>query len=314
MNKSLLLLFILFLYPVIFSVEYDDILKMEAKGDYTEAINLYKIYFEENLNDVNQDSIIEKLLHCSTLYDNLKDTLQHLIHYVKYMKNPHSRFIIYKRIGEIYEISGNIYMAGVYYEKAAYINDEYMDYDLFFDSIEVLIELGYLNLSLKKIDSLDETDSYNINRYNIIKARLYKLLGDRENALKHFYNIDKFYYKWDFYALDLDTGTKTEKESLDSLIFTYPYLRARTPTDYFNRESVVGKYTKLPPYPNKEVELFIGKYSRETDYAGIINFLEQLNVPWYLDKRDIYWYLYAFTLNLQETKSQLKKAGIDIGD
>lgn len=314
MSRPFFILLILLCYPVIYSVEYDDILKMEAKGNYTEAIDLYKLYFEENLNDVNQDSIIEKLIHCSTLYDSISDTQQHLIHYVKYMKNPHSRFIIYKRIGEIYEISGNIYMAGVYYEKAAYINEEYMDYDLFFDSVEILIELGYLKLSLKKMDSLNETDSYDINRYHIIRARIYKLLGDRESSIIHFYNIDKLHYKWDFYAMDLDSGFNAENKSLDSLIFTYPYLRARTPTDYFFRESVVNGRTILPSNPHKEVEIFLGKYSAEADYAGIINFLEQLNIPWYLDKIGEFWYLYAFTLNLQETTSQLKKVGIDIGE
>lgn len=314
MSRSFYFVLLLLCYPLLNSVEYDDILKMEAKGDYTEAIELYKLYFEENLNDVNQDSIIEKLIHSSTLYDNINDTQQHLIHYVKYMKNPHSRFIIYKRIGEIYEISGNIYMAGVYYEKAAYIDEEYMDYDLYFDSVEILIELGYLKLSLKKIDSLKETESYNRNRYNIIKARIYKLLGDKRSSLEYFFNIDKIYPKWDFYALDLDTGFRPEKESLDTLIFTYPYLRARTPTDYFNRPSVVGANTLLPLNPDKEVEILLGKYNNEIDYAGIINFLEQLNIPWYLDNREGVWFLYAFTLNLEETKAQLKKVGIDIGE
>lgn len=314
MNRVFLIIILLNLHLYSYSIEYDEILKLEAKGLYSEAIELYDRYFEENLNDINQDSIIEKLIHSSTLYRNIDETQNHLLHYVKYMKNPHSRFIIYRRIGEIYELSGNIYKAGIYYEKAAYVNEEYVDFDLFFDSIELLIELGYLNLSLEKINSIETNEDFDKNRYHIIKARIYELLGERESTLTHFYNIDRTYYKWSFYAMDLDVGPVAEVESLDSLIFLYPYLRARTPIDFISRKSLINKDSYIKTVNEKEVEIYIGRYQNESDYAGIINILEQLNIPWYLDREHGFASLYAFTFNYNETKKLLIKAGISLGD
>lgn len=314
MNKWIFLLLIFFLLPSIYSVSYDDIIKVEARGDYDEAIKLYNLYFEENLNGVNQDSIIEKLLHSSTLYSELDKTLEHLIYYVKYMKNPHSRFIIYRRIGEIYELSGSIYMAGIYYEKAAYTNDDYLDYDLMFDSVEILIELGYLNLSNRKLDNVPVDGEFNHDRYNLIKARIYYLLGDRETALHYWSEIGDGFYKKSFFAKELGMDVPTDRETLDDIILNYPFMRLRTPTDYFFLDSVISEKSGVKQYKTKEVEIFLGRFNSEEDIAGTVNILEQLNLPWFLDRDSSSWDLYLFTLNYNETIEKLNKLGIHIGE
>lgn len=316
MIRFILILFILF--PFVLNAEsYNEALKHEAKGEYKLAIVEFKKYFDKNINDINQDGIIEKLLYSSTLLNTIDETLDYLKYYIKYMENPNSRFHVYKKIAEINELTGNIYDAGIYYEKAAYTIDDYMDHDSFFSSIEMLIELGYYELSIRKLKEVetDKIKSDQKNRFNLILSRLYRVIGQKNRAIEHARKVTVDDDKSNYYLYELgllDKNKFKDGKSLEYFIIKYPYMKLKTPTDYIGLDSQLKVIPQISKVVEQEVEIFIGKYSKKSDAAGIINIINQLKLPWFFDTDDHGFSLYLFSKDRNKSISDLKKVGINV--
>lgn len=315
-NKILLLL--LFLIPFsLFADLYDDAMKFEAKGNmlsYTKKLN---DYFKKNINNVNQDGIIEKLLYSSTLFLTLDETVNFLKYYVKFMENSQSRFRIYTKIAELYELKGNIHDAGIYYEKAAYVIHDYIDYNSLLNSIDMLIELGYFDLSINKILEIEPNiDVSYLNRLNSILCRLYKLKGMNQMSKKYLLKIDRDYYIYNYLKYELFfENSYTTDNTLNSKIINNSSLKLRNPTDYIGLNSELKYIPNIPDKSKLEYEIFVGTYKHKLDAAGLINIVEQMKLTWFFDNTNgSSWNLYIFSENKIDTIDKLNKLGLNIED
>lgn len=299
---------------------YNDALKLAASGDSIKSLELFHDYFKNNINDVNQDGIIEKLLYSSSLLDSVDSSLEFMLEYVKYMKSPTSRFRIYKKIAEIYELTGDIHNSGIYYEKAAYTNKDYIDYDSLANSIEMLMELGYYELSIDKLkDVISKVEDVKIkDRCHFILSRAYSLTDNETAAINELKMVSSTNPLLDFYRYELGLELNLEKENLNNfekIILDFPDKKLKTPTDYVGKSSELNKindYELIKNSFSSEKEIYIGKFINIDDAAGIINILNQLGLPWFFDKYNEEYDLYTFSENIDETVSKLTELGIRI--
>ena len=314
MNKFLFLFFIS-INITLFADQYDDALKFEAIGDIEKFSNSVNNYFKANINNKNQDNIVDKLLYSSTLFSSISESIEFLEYYVKYIENRNSRFTVYRKIAEIYELSGRIRKAGIYYEKAAFIDLERVHLPSLLDCVEMLIEIGDYEASLKITKKYyNLLNSEYKNRTNSILCRTYFLIDDVEKALFHLNRIDLNYRLYTYLFFEVKKEFKFEsKKGINSIIADNPYLKLRTPSDYTYRTSSIKNISaKKTGKINKE-EILVNKYTNKNDASGTINILEQLKLEWYLDKTDINcYYLYIFSEDKFKTITQLNKLGIII--
>lgn len=316
MKNKIILLIILF--PISLHADlYDDAMKYEAKGDalsYTRTLNKY---FTKNINNVNQDSIIEKLFYSSTLLYSLNETLGFLKFYVKYMENKQSRFRIYKKIAEIYELTGKIQDAGKYYEKAAYVSRNYIDYNSLLNSIDMLIELGFFELSISKLLEVEiDIDSDFYNRVYSMLCRLYKLKGIDNKAKIYLLKIDRDYYSYNYLKYKLFfQNTYTNDKTLNSKVISNSFLLLKNPTDYIGLESELRNIPYVPEKSKIEYEIFLGTFQNKLDAAGLVNIVEQMKLTWFFDRTENdHWDLYIFSEDKNDTIKKLNRLGLEIED
>lgn len=316
MNKIFFLCTIL-IPLILYADTYNEALKYDAKGDSEKASELFHDYFDNNINDVNQDGIIEKLLYSSTLLPTIDDSMEYMLHYVKYMKTPTSRFRIYNKLAEIYELTGNIYDAGVFYEKAAYTMDDYVDFNSLLNSIEMLVELGFHELSINKLkEILTESEETTIkDRCNLLLSRIYKIMDKNSNAIGYILNVKSETGAREFYKHELGISNNLGSMSSDNfekIIVYSPYQKLKTPTDYIGIDSELKIIPKGKHFENREEEILIGTYSDKKDAAGIINLANQLNLPWFFDNTNDGYTLYLFSEDKIDTIDKLRKLGIEV--
>lgn len=316
MNKIIFLL--LFIPYYSFADLYEEALKLDAKGEYKKSIETFKEYFNKNINRENQDSITQKLIYVSTMFNNVDESLDFLVYYVKFMTDSNSRFLIYKQIAQIYELNGNMLLAGKYFEKAAYTAEGELDYNTLLHSFDILVELGYFNETLEKISIIDQSklNSVLLDRYNYIKSRAYFLSGYRESsieALEKVVNKDSKY--WFLYNQISDKAVIRDgySESLDYLVSRYSFKKLRNPADYYGVNPSIGSFSSIPFKDNK-TEIYLGDFKSKADGAGIINILNQLNLSWFFDEFSDGYSLYIFTENREKTERELFKLGIAVGE
>lgn len=316
MRTNKLLLIILLLVPgIIFADLYDEAMKLEAKGYYDQSINKFREYFDKNLNDDNQHGIIEKLIYSSTLFPEIRDSLLYLEHYVKYMVNDNSRYRIYKKIGEIYELTGDNINAGKFYEKAAFTVKDYLDYNMLLDSLDILIEVGYYKTALDKLEKLKKTkiDSSLHDRLYYSLSRAYYLKGDLPLSNKILENINnkdsRYWFHLSLYN-GYSKGISKYPKSIEYLILNKPEFKLRSPSDYFGRSPDFNILTRLEDNNKNEQEICLGSFDNSKDAAGIVNVLDQLNIDWFFDTKEDGETLYIFTENRVETMNKLDKLGI----
>lgn len=314
MNKILFL--VLIMIPATLSADlYDEAMKLEAKGNYELSIVKFRQYFDENINDDNQHGIIEKLIYASTLFSDIEDSLSFLEYYVKFMRNENSRYRVYKKIGEIYELSGSNINAGIYYEKAAYTLDNQIDYFMLFESLDILIESGYYNKAIKKLLSIneDEVGSIYKDRYYYSLSRAYYRKNEYEKSNKYLEHIkikDSRYWFLLSVSQGNSRGINRYKESIEYLVLKSDVIRLRNPSDYIGIKPDFSVITKKSFDDNDNIEICLGTYNSRYDASGIINLLEQIEINWFFDKVSSGETLYIFTDNEAETKKKLDKLGI----
>lgn len=318
MNKIALLTFFLLSFGINADT-YNEALKYDAKGESEIAIKLFNSYFDLNINDINQDGIIEKLLYCSTLLPTIDQSMEYLIHYVKFMKSSNSRFRIYNKIAQIYELTGQIYNAGIYYEKAAYTVDDYIDYFSLLNSVEMLVELGYYYEAITKIENI-LIITYNDNRELtdkciLLLTRIYKVLGNDLKASDTLSTVENITSKTEYYKLELDMPNKLgtfSSDNFEKIIVYSPNQKLKTPSDFVGIDSMLKIIPNIKDGLENEYEIFIGKYDKKIDAAGIVNIANQMNLPWFFDENDSQFYLYIFSQHREESIEELNKLGIKV--
>ncbi len=314
MKNKILIIFLL--VPLcLFADLYDDAMKYEAKGNKISYKKTLNEYFKKNINNVSQDSIIEKLLYSSTLLLSLNETIDFLKFYVKYMKNSQSRFRIYSKIAEIYELTGKIQNAGIYYEKAAYVSSDYIDYKTLLNSIDMLIELGFFELSITKLIEIEnKIDSEFNNRLYSMLCRLYNLKGLDDIAKDYFLKIDTNYFIYNYlkYELFFQNSYISDK-TLNSKIIKNNSLKLKNPTDYIGLNSELKNIPYVPAKSKVEYEIFLGTFQNKIDAAGLVNIVEQMKLTWFFDKTDNdNWSLYIFSEDKVGTINKLNSLGLKI--
>lgn len=317
MNNFFFVLLIFLFSFNLYADTYNDALKYNAQGDFVSALKLFHDYFDNNINDVNQDGVIEKLLYSSTLFSSIEESMEYMLYYVKYMKSPTSRFRIYNKIAEIYELTGNLYNAGVFYEKAAYTMENYIDLNSLLNSIEMLVELGFHKISINKLkDILSNSEEIKIkDRCNLLLCRIYIIENNKESAIKHILNVKSDSSRKEFYKYKLGINNllgSMSSDNFEKIIVYSPYKKLKSPTDFIGVESVLKQIPNVKDYENIEEEIFIGTYNDKKDAAGIINLANQLDLPWFFDENSDGYTLYLFSKEKKQTISKLQKLGIKV--
>jgi len=314
MNKFIFLYFLLFSWSLSADT-YDDALKLEAKGDIINATQKLYEYFDENINNPNQDSVIEKLLYSSTLFDTLDETIIFLNKYVKYNENPESRYRIYIKLAELYELSGEIKLAGQYYELAAYTINGFIDFKLLVNSVDLLIELGYLDIAEKKLIDLDNKNIGLKDEIYALLSRIYYLLDNKIKALYYFSLVNSSYRPYNFLKYELglfNIDNFPQKEKLNYMIINSPYKKLRNPADFINRKMDLYDINEIKFPENNETEIFLGSFAEKKDASGIINILEQMNIKWFFDNDNGIFKLFLFTNEPNKIADDFKRVGINL--
>lgn len=286
---------ILFLLPFyLFSNSYEDGLQLEAQGDIKKALIKYNQYLDQEINNVPNDLLLERLLYISTLYESLDETTLFLINRAKQIKDKDLRSEIYFKIANIYELTGKIYNAGVYYEKSSY-GKSGIDFTKLINSLYMLYEIGYFDKVIEKINSLKIKDESLNNDFKILKYLcLVKTKKTKDaNSILASINTENLYIR---------TNKNYKPGSMYERIFT-EFLELKNLSNYVDQKPVTLDLKNR--YNNINETIIIGKF--EELPGGVINILEQLEYNWQFNNNILSIKVY----NRNKDKEILKKAGID---
>lgn len=309
MNRKVSLIYFFVIIPhLTFSNDYEAGLKLEAQGQIAESLVKYNNYIDLNLNSPDQDTVIDKIIHASTLFDNIEESINYLVIKTKKIKNPDTRSIIYKRIAELYELTGKIFNAGIYYEKSAFVKKSNIDYFMLLNSYDMLLEVGYyqkVNSALEKID-IEKLNTRSLHRYYLLKSRVLTFLGNESEARENLKIISS-----DNYLARYELEKKRAGYYLDNSTMYYDTLykglELKTPGSYNNLQPIEIKNPKKSEN-NIKNKVFIGSYDQIP--PGIINILEQVELHWIYKEHK----LFVVTEDINSTIKVLEKAGIGFED
>lgn len=295
MNLKRFSFFIFFIIPFyLFSNNYEDGLQLEAQGDIKKALIKYNEYLDLEINSEPNDLLLERLIYISTLYDSLDDATLFLINRAKQIKNKDLRSEIYFKIANIYELTGKIFNAGVYYEKSSYGNSG-VDYNKLLNSLYMLYEIGYYEKVIQKIQKIPLKEEKLSNDYNILYYLCLVKTNKNRDALILLTKLEEnnSYFRNN---KDFETGSMYERIYKD-------FIELKNLSNYVNKTPV-----KLNINNKKEIKseiITIGKYKELP--GGVINILEQLEYSWQF-KNDL---LTIRVNNKEDDMLILEKAGID---
>lgn len=295
MNLKRFSFFIFFIIPFyLFSNNYEDGLQLEAQGDIKKALIKYNEYLDLEINSEPNDLLLERLIYISTLYDSLDDATLFLINRAKQIKNKDLRSEIYFKIANIYELTGKIFNAGVYYEKSSY-GSSGVDYNKLLNSLYMLYEIGYYEKVIQKIQKIPLKEEKLSNDYNILYYLCLVKTNKNRDALILLTKLEEnnSYFRNN---KDFETGSMYERIYKD-------FIELKNLSNYVNKTPV-----KLNINNKKEIKseiITIGKYKELP--GGVINILEQLEYSWQF-KNDL---LTIRVNNKEDDMLILEKAGID---
>lgn len=295
MNLKRFSFFIFFIIPFyLFSNNYEDGLQLEAQGDIKKALIKYNEYLDLEINSEPNDLLLERLIYISTLYDSLDDATLFLINRAKQIKNKDLRSEIYFKIANIYELTGKIFNAGVYYEKSSY-GSSGVDYNKLLNSLYMLYEIGYYEKVIQKIQKIPLKEKKLSNDYNILYYLCLVKTNKNRDALILLTKLEEnnSYFRNN---KDFETGSMYERIYKD-------FIELKNLSNYVNKTPV-----KLNINNKKEIKseiITIGKYKELP--GGVINILEQLEYSWQF-KNDL---LTIRVNNKEDDMLILEKAGID---
>jgi len=208
--------------------------------------------------------------------------------------------------------------AGIYYEKAAYVDKNHINYKLLLDSISMLLELGYSNLSINKLleikpSLLTVTER---DKLYILLALSYKA---EENYSKGLYYLDLVENKssrvlYIHQELSKNSNNNAFSDSIEGDVLADNRLKLRTPSEYIGRKSILIDVLPVSKDNSDSKKILIGSYQAKNAAAGIINLLEQLNVEWFFDLGSGNFDLYIYDQKLEKVQRELLKIGIILGE
>lgn len=296
MNLKRFSLLIFLLIPFnLFSNNYEDGLQLEAQGDIEKALIKYNQYLDAEINLADENLLLERIIYISTLYDSLDGATHFLINRAKQIKNKDLRSEIYFKIANIYELTGKIFNAGVYYEKSAY-GSSATDYSKLLNSLYMLYEIGYYDKVIEKIKKISLKEDKLNNDFNILYYLCLVKSNKNRDASILIKKIDKnnSYFRTN---KDYEAGSMYERVYKE-------FIELRNLSNYVNKTPVKLNINRKNEILSEIIT--IGNYNELP--GGVINILEQLEYSWQYKNN-------LLTIKVNNKKEDLlilKKAGIDI--
>ena len=129
------------------------------KGNTLEALLNYESWLENNQNSSDFSSVLFEISELSGDIEKISILLEKQIDFVQ---ERDDRKNLYKRLAQFSELSANLHKAQVYYQKAALISPEEIDYGMLLESAKILLleaEFILAESQLKEliVNSLDKS-------------------------------------------------------------------------------------------------------------------------------------------------------------
>ncbi len=133
--------FILFfiLFPCFAGI--DEARNAYKKGNTAEALLIYEDWLSENRYSDNFSSVLFEISKLSGNIDKITLLLEKQINFVS---ERDDRKNLYERLAQFYALSANLHKAQIYYQKAALINLDLIDYRMLLESAKILLLKGEL--------------------------------------------------------------------------------------------------------------------------------------------------------------------------
>lgn len=128
----------------------------EARNNYEksntlEALHLYESWLMNNKNSSDFSSV---LFEISELSGDIHIISLILEKQIEFVREPDDKKNLYKRLAQFFELSADLNKAQVYYQKAASLNPEEMDYGMLLESAKILLLEGEFILAESQLEEL----------------------------------------------------------------------------------------------------------------------------------------------------------------
>ena len=139
--KVFLTVFIFFFILFLCFAGIDEARYAYSIGNTDEALLLYKDWLSDNRDSDNFTSVLFEISELSGNIDKITLLLEKQINFVS---ERDDRKNLYERLAQFYELSANLNKAQIYYQKAALINLDLIDYRMLLESAKILLLEGEL--------------------------------------------------------------------------------------------------------------------------------------------------------------------------
>lgn len=153
------------------------------KGNTSDALLMYENWLRINQNSNDYSSV---LVEISELKGDIHKISEILEKQIKFVSDRGERKNLYIKVAQLFELSANLYKAQMYYQKAALLSMEKIDFGLLFKSAKTLLLEGELILAESQLEEIIVNCQ---NRNIIVKARLFftiiKLLNSIDDDIDY---------------------------------------------------------------------------------------------------------------------------------
>ncbi len=121
------------------------------KGNTLEALIIYENWLRNNQNSSNFSSV---LFEISELNGDIVKISSILEKQIDFVQEHDDRKNLYKRLAQFFELSADLHKAQIYYQKAASISTEEIDYGMLLESAKILLLEGEFTLAESQLKEL----------------------------------------------------------------------------------------------------------------------------------------------------------------
>ena len=149
--KLLLIVTILFFAIAPCFADIDEARITYKKGNTTEALIIYENWLLNNQKTSNFSSV---LFEISELRGNVNEISEILEKQIDFVQDRDERKTLYIKLAQLFELFGDLENAQVYYQKAALLSLERIDYDLLLSSAGILLLEGEFLLAESQLEEI----------------------------------------------------------------------------------------------------------------------------------------------------------------
>ena len=186
--------------------------KIYNEGDFIEALNIYDDWLENNHDSADFSSVLFEISELSGDIYKISGILEKQIIFVP---DRDKRKSLFKRLAQFYDLSADLKNAQVYYQKAALISLEGIDYEILLDSARILLLEGEFLLAESQLEEiiLNCTDQ-NISAKAKLFFTILKILESNSNIDYSISPVDK---PESIYLMYLIAKTESDTVKIDLL-------------------------------------------------------------------------------------------------